>query len=160
MAAPSQAERATHIDLSVTQLKAYQAAGVIPRDGSLDETRVHYIRHLRAKKGGITDERARLDAARAELTELEVAQRRGELVRRQDVIGLWSRQITACKARIRSMPKRLVVMVPGFTRAMATAALKLIDEALHELAGDGAPKSGARVGKRKEKLAAAGDGPA
>lgn len=157
---PTQAELAGHLDLSTTKVKEYIGSGVIPRGATLDVARVAYIRHLRERKGGVTDERDRLDAARADLAELDLAVRRGELVRRQDVIDLWAARIAACKTRLRAIPKRLAVLVPGFTRAMAVAALKLIDEALHELAGDGAPKSGARVGKRSKKLAAAGDGPA
>jgi phage terminase Nu1 subunit (DNA packaging protein) len=147
----TRAEFAQHLDLSVAQVKEHQQTGVIPKGSTLDQGRVSYIRHLRARKGGVTDERSRLDAARAELTELELAQRRGELLRRPDVEETWSSKITAAKGRMRAIPKRLAVLVPGFTRTMATATLKLIDEALHELAGDGAPaaKRGARVGKRK-----------
>ena len=138
------------------------AAGVIPRGATLDEARVSYIRHLRAKKGGVTDERTRFDAARAEKTELEVAQLRGELVRRDDVVETWSTRIVACKAQIRGIPKRLALAVPGFTRHMAAAALDLIDEVLNELAGDVAPvaKRRGRVGKRKARVAASGEGSA
>lgn len=150
---------AGHLFCSIRQVKDYIAAGVIERGATLDEARAGVLAHLRSRKGGVTDERSRLDAANADLKELELALLRGELLRRADVRETWATQITAAKARLRAIPKRLAVSVPGFSRTMATVALKLIDEVLHELAGDGAPpsKRGARVGKRKGKLAPAGD---
>lgn len=104
-------------------------------------------------------EKARLDAARADLAELELEERRGDLIGREDVVNTWSNRIAACKARLRAIPKRLVVQVPGFNRAMAKRALELIDDALHELAGasqQSAPRR-ARVGKRKKRVAAAAE---
>lgn len=79
-------------------------------------------------------ERARLDRARAEREELEVARRRGELLERDDVIETWSAAAGTVKRILRALPKRLAARVPKFTQKMARDAQKVIDEALHELA--------------------------
>lgn len=91
---------------------------------------------------GVTDlasERARLAKAQTRTAELRNAELEGELLRRRDVLETWTTKITAAKSKLRGIPKRAQRQVPGLTRAMAKALLKLIDEVLHDLAGDGLP---------------------
>lgn len=161
----TQQAAAVHLNMSVTRLKQLIADGSLPRDGTLDEYREAYIRRLREHKGGTgpNEDRARFDRARAELTELQVAEKRGELILRQDWIEISSARVVACKNAIRAIPKRLVVLVPGFSRAAAAASLQLIDEALDELslgdpALDGAPARKRRkgVGRGDARVAATG----
>lgn len=79
-------------------------------------------------------EKARLDAARADLAEQELRKRRGELLDAEDVRSTWSRRTLTWKERLRSLPAHATVHVPGFTKPMGRALLRLIDSTLGELA--------------------------
>lgn len=79
-------------------------------------------------------ERARLDAARADLAELQAATRRGELLEVRDVRDTWSRRVLAWKERLRALPAAATVYVPGFDKAMARQLLRMVDDTLTELA--------------------------
>ena len=82
--------------------------------------------------------RARKRAAEAGLRELELAERRGELLNRVDVRSTWETKITAAKLRLRALPKTAVTRL-RLTREQGTGLAELIDELLRSLAGDGLP---------------------
>ena len=90
-------------------------------------------------------------AIEAELLELELQKRRGAVIDRDDVVSTWSEIFVVCRNHLRAIPKRLLVLVPGFTKAMAIRMLAEIDDALNELArSDGLPrKRQRRRGKEK-----------
>lgn len=104
-----------------------------------------------AGAGNVTEAEARRRKrlAEAQLAELDLAQRRGELLQRGDVRETWAAKITACKALLRGVPKVAAARIPGLTRAMAAALAKLIDETLAGLAGDGVPPPSKRARERK-----------
>lgn len=86
-----------------------------------------------------SDARRRKRVAEAELAELRLAELRGELLQRADVVTTWSTQILAARNRIRAVAKVAVVRL-GLSRAQGVALLKLLDEALAALAAsDGVP---------------------
>lgn len=95
-------------------------------------------------------ERARLARAQAVEKERRNAEMLGHLLPRRDVVFHWSDMIVAAKTRLRGIPKRLLVGVPGFTKAMAKATQGVIDEVLNELArDDGIPKRRGRARGRR-----------
>ena len=57
------------------------------------------------------EERAKLDRARREKVELELAARRGELVEVGDVEEAWSKRVIAVRARMLAMPNTLAPQV-------------------------------------------------
>lgn len=156
----TQSEVAQACDLSTTQLKNLQGRGIVQkaRPGKLDLEAcvVAYIRHLRktaAGRGGdnvadLAAERARLAQAQTRAQELKNAELEGRLVDRQAVIEVVTTRITAAKSKLRGIPKRAVRRIPGLTREMAQALLKMIDEVLNDLAGDTVPAARPR-GRRK-----------
>jgi hypothetical protein len=136
---PTQREIAAHLDLSVTKVAEYEKRGVIVRASSLDENRVAYIRHLRERKGGITDERARLDAARAKLAEQEFKKRSGDLVPATDQDRVVIALATSASARLQAIAARIAQALaaerdPARCRELVANA---IDAALRELAEEG-----------------------
>jgi hypothetical protein len=86
---------------------------------------------------------ARREAAQADLAEIEVAQRRGELVlvdqARADVID----KFTTVKTRLLGVPSRIAQRFPRFALELVPVLDDLLREALEELAIDGdATKAG------------------
>lgn len=147
----TRAEICAHLALTVRALRNLEERRVIPchKTATLDEIRASYLEHLRkmaAGRGGengdgdLSAARAELAREQAALTALKRAELQGELVRRQDVAEEWANQIVACKRKLRGLPKKMAVTVPGFTEVMATKALEIIDGALSELAGEGGPR--------------------
>lgn len=86
-------------------------------------------------------EKARLDAARADLAEIERDKKRGALVEADEVAEAWGNQIQIAKGRLLSLPPRLAPDLARVTDQRAAERLlrKAITEVLHELA-DGADK--------------------
>jgi hypothetical protein len=146
---PSQSETAKHLCMSVTRVHQFEVQGVLVRGATLDENRERYIMHLRARKGGVTDERTRLDAARAEMTELQVLERRRELVPATEgdhiAIGL----ATLTSGRLQGVGASLGPELAAETTAAGCQAL--VDGAIHEALRDLADAGSAAV-ERVEAL--------
>jgi phage terminase Nu1 subunit (DNA packaging protein) len=87
----------------------------------------------------------RLEAAKAELAEIELAERRGELLSRSNVIELWQRGISAFRARMLAIPSKIAGQFapPGKLQQAEEALTQAIHEALAEVAGDGTGGGGA-----------------
>ena len=80
------------------------------------------------------EERARLLRAQAELKEMDIAVRRGDLVEREQAEKAWADLVMAFRARILQLPPRGAEL-SGMRPAEAEARLKqLVQEALTELA--------------------------
>lgn len=96
-------------------------------------------------------EKARLDRAKAELAELELAKRRRELLESGDVERGWSGMVLTWKERVRGVPAVATVRIPGFSKPMARLLLGMLDETLTELADGGSAEESRprRTGKRK-----------
>ena len=168
---------ADHLDLTATRIKQLEAQGVFERQGrsyNLDACRVAYLRWLRSRVPGggaskdLNAERARLTAAQAEKTEIDLAERRGELLPVDSVASLWTRVLTDTKTKLLSLPSKLAPQVIGKSREEARAKIEhAIHEALRTLAdtagGDpdgtdaAAEGDGKRVGRRASKTEPGGE---
>jgi phage terminase Nu1 subunit (DNA packaging protein) len=91
----------------------------------------------------LNTERARESKERADKYALENAVSRRRLVAVEDVIDHWGKMISAAKRQFRGVPIRAksAGVLPDLTHDQAGALLRLIDEALGELVGDGVPES-------------------
>jgi phage terminase Nu1 subunit (DNA packaging protein) len=86
-------------------------------------------------------ERAKLDATRRQVAELQLAERRRELIPRPAVVDTWTRIIVVVRGRLLALPVRLASECGhrGPAEIQATAK-RLVYEALTELANsDGLP---------------------
>lgn len=80
--------------------------------------------------------RARLDAAKASLAELDLAERRGELLQAQDVEARIVAVFSQCKTKLLGVPSRARQQDPGLTVAQLALLEALIREALEDLASE------------------------
>ena len=81
--------------------------------------------------------RARLDTARAEKVELELAEARGTLLPRSQVLKVWGIAVTAARNRMLALPARMIqrAKIDSKTKGILREE---IDRALYDLAaGDG-----------------------
>ncbi|MFE8032268.1 hypothetical protein [Thiohalocapsa marina] len=84
-------------------------------------------------------ERARLDRARADLAELALAQKRGELLAASDVEENWTSMVLNARSKLLALPSKLAHELAG-TRDPAEVASRLktaVYQALEELASRG-----------------------
>jgi hypothetical protein len=109
---------------------------------------IRYLQDLLDKKAvatgdgaysGLKDERARSLRADAELKEIELAEKRGTLVRIEQVKKIFVDLVHMTKARIMATPPRIAPEVLGeSSRVMVQAIVeKQLKEALNHLADDG-----------------------
>lgn len=86
-------------------------------------------------------QRARLDCARADLAELDLAQKRGNLLDASVVSETWSHQVLIAKGRLLAIPNRLAPIVVGMgdMREIELAIRDEIYSALTELSTDESP---------------------
>lgn len=91
----------------------------------------------------LNEQRARESKERADKYALENAKARRELIPIEDVIDHWGKMISAAKRQLRGVPVRArsAGVLPDLSPQGAADLLRLIDEALTELAGDGVPDS-------------------
>jgi phage terminase Nu1 subunit (DNA packaging protein) len=85
----------------------------------------------------LEEARRRKLAAEAELAEIEAAKQRGDVVPVEDVAKVVADQLTACRARLLSIPTKLAPVLISSTDLVECRALleAAVDEALHELVG-------------------------
>lgn len=78
----------------------------------------------------------RLSETRNSIAELELAERRRELLPRADVINAWQKLLTAIRAKLLALPTKLAAMIapPGKLAETEQAISAAIDEVLTELA--------------------------
>jgi phage terminase Nu1 subunit (DNA packaging protein) len=89
----------------------------------------------------LNEARARLDMAKAELAEIDLAERRGELIQAQDVEARLADVFSHCKNKLLGIPSKMRQRDPALTTDQLQLAEKLIREALEELAdSDTSPK--------------------
>ena len=83
-------------------------------------------------------ERARLDARRADLAEVELAKRRGELVPIEEVAAVWSERVAVAKGRLLSLPSRVSAQVLRMKsqREIENAIKAAVVEVLQELSDE------------------------
>lgn len=94
------------------------------------------------------EQRARLDKARADLAEMDLEVRRGQLVRAEVVAKTWSDLVTVAKSRLLAVPSRVAPeLVNRDMRACEQVVRDAIHEALEDLSrdDDGGPTAVAKV---------------
>lgn len=129
-----------------SRLRELAEAGTIPRAGGrypLPLAVVSYCAHLReiaagrgASGGGLdlVAERARLAAAQADKTELDLAVKRGQLVNAETLGRHYVGLITAARNRLRGVPSKAKGNIPDLDVRDIEILEDLIDTALTELA--------------------------
>lgn len=108
------------LDLSNRRVQQLSKEGIIPKTErgryELVPAVRGYIRYLKERSinpGVVSfDEvRARKTAAEAEMAELELLQRKGDLIPMQQVIDTWLELIASCRSKMLSMPAKLAPVV-------------------------------------------------
>ena len=87
--------------------------------------------------------RTRYEEAKASLAEIELAERRGQLVLAADVEARLAGAITRCKTKLLALPSRARQQDPTLSSAQLGMFEALIREALEDLAADDAAKEAA-----------------
>ena len=91
-----------------------------------------------AAKISTTEARRRKEVALAELRELEVRQRRGELLEAAEVQKQWAHGLASLRDRLLSLPDRLGAVLAGRGEVQARAILRnALEEALRGIHADG-----------------------
>ncbi len=139
----TQSEIAKHLDLSTRQIRELQSAGIFLKGATLDEARLAYIRRLREQAAGrsatngldLASERARLAKAQADKLEIELTAKRGDLISLDKAIQGWSDLVSACRAKMLTLPVRASNAIPDITdRSGAERIITgMVYEALNEL---------------------------
>jgi len=82
----------------------------------------------------LAEARARHAAASATIAELELAEKRGQLVRIEDVEARWSEVVTLLRTKLLGVPARMRQRDPSLKSKQIATVDTLIREALEELA--------------------------
>ena len=78
----------------------------------------------------------RWKAAKARLAELDYAHRRGELIERDAVERIWSREVVSLRNSLLTLPDRMAILLPAEMRVtLRNEMRKFIDGVLRTLAG-------------------------
>ncbi len=102
----------------------------------------------------LTAERARLAAAQANKTELEVSKLRGRLVDADIVTEYWQRLLSAMRSRFIALPTKLAqvaISAQGLHETKIEAE-RLVHEALSELSTNGLPELAERTGPAEKEV--------
>ena len=131
-------EAANFLRLPERTFYKYVEDGVIPkiRDGEylLGDVVNSYWRNQMGKKG-LMIAKTRLTNAEAELRELELAEQRGDVIRKSAVSMAWGENVINCKAKLLSIPTKIAPELVGQDLIIIQQKLKAaIYEALKELA--------------------------
>lgn len=132
----TQIEAANHLGITSRRFRELTADGVLPARKSkgwdVDQCRYAYIDWLReaARNSGSMSEKARLDTARAEKVEFDLAIARGEYVKFDDVISAMGKIITEMRSKLLSMPTKLAPQIIGQERIPVVK--DLIETAVYE----------------------------
>src|SRR6266487_4207469 len=136
-----QAELAKALNVSQAMVSKHVAMGMPTR--SVTEALAWRARFLdprlvrRRRRGQQADPRERLDAARAGLAELDLAEHRGELLPADATLMMWQKNIAAFRAKMLAIPSRIACRIapPGNLAEVEEALTVVIYEALQELSG-------------------------
>jgi len=84
----------------------------------------------------LMEARARLEAAKADLAEMDLAERRGELVQANEAEAQMVAIFSSCKTKLLGVPARVRQQDPGLTKEQVELIEAVIREALEGLAGE------------------------
>ena len=142
----TQGEVGAHLDLSDRHVRDLMAREIIPKgtpsNHDLDACRVAYIQHLRKVAAGhkgegkldLTDERARLAFEQANKTEMENAEKRGELISAPDYLAGAAVIVAGIRLRFMSMGAKLQHKLAG--ESDPRGCKRICDEATREILED------------------------
>lgn len=130
------------LDLSERRVQQLAREGVIPRAerGNYDLVGAvrGYVRYLREQvsraEAGIADlgsERARLVKAKADLAEMEAAERREDLLPAPDVTAAWTEIMALVRARLLALPDKIAPVVHETTSI--AEARGVVRKAIHDV---------------------------
>jgi hypothetical protein len=129
-------QAAAHIDIAVKRYRELVARKVIPTfprgQIDLDLVRFAYIRNLRETAANRGNEKQRLDAARADQVEFDLAIKRGEHVPLSMLAPFMAKVITDIRSRFLGMSVKLAPQVIGHDR-IANVENVIKDEILSAL---------------------------
>lgn len=135
----TQTEVAKRLMINRETLRKWLNAGTLTRreGGKIceDELREYVKRNKPANAPVLAKEKARHEKYKADLAELELKRRRGELIELEEVKKDWVRMINSCKAKMLSIPANVSPQLPGCEniRDMERVLKKHINQALEEL---------------------------
>ena len=129
------------LDLTERRVQQLARDGVIPRSerGRYDligavRGYVRYLRDQILKDGAATAdygvERARLMRARADLAEMEAAQKRGELIPAREVVTAWTEVVALLRARLLVLPDKIAPL--AHDAQTIPQARDIVRNAVHE----------------------------
>ena len=129
------------LDLTERRVQQLARDGVIPRSerGRYDligavRGYVRYLRDQILKDGAATAdygvERARLMRARADLAEMEAAQKRGELIPAREVVTAWIEVVALLRARLLVLPDKIAPL--AHDAQTIPQARDIVRNAVHE----------------------------
>lgn len=138
---PTSFEIAKQTGIPDRTIRYWQAQGIVPKSGEMLEILtaiIHYQKENssnKEKKGALYEEEVRLTRARADKVELEVAEKKGTLIKVSEVVKVWGNYILACRAKLLSVPTKLAYELAGESDPLAIESMlrEVIDESLGEL---------------------------
>lgn len=133
----SQHDLASWLDLSPRRIRELTASQVLTKNTkgyALKASVRAYLSFLRSKTGSLTDERARLTRAQADLQELKLREKTGELVLRAAVEKMQFAQYRQVRDGLQTIPARLSGIVAAESDQRNVFDL-LSKEILHTLEG-------------------------
>ena len=140
------AEAAEHLFIDERTLKKHLDEGNVSRQPrgayDLDTVRREYLTYLKNAAAGRaqetntkrTDAGTRKDEAIAERYELEVAQRRGDLIPRAEVLAGMSAAFVRVRAKLLALPSRMAPVL--LSMATATEVQEKLNDGIHEALGE------------------------
>jgi|TARA_Y100000310_G_C20693733_1_gene824048 phage terminase Nu1 subunit (DNA packaging protein) len=138
----TQTETAKRLMISRETLLRYIKEGKLNRyEGSKideDELREYVKRNKPANAPVLSREKARHEKYKADLAELELKRRRGDLLEVEEIKKDWCRMVTACKSRLLAIPAKVSPQLPGCenAREMERMIKQHINQALEELSNE------------------------
>lgn len=138
----TQTETAKRLMISRETLLRYIKEGKLNRyeGGKIDEDELReYVKRNRgANSPVLSKEKARHEKYKADLAELELKKKRGDLLEVEFVKKDWGRMVTACKTRLLAIPAKVSPQLPGCenAREMERMIKQHINQALEELANE------------------------
>lgn len=134
----SQKDLASWLGLGARHIRSLTINGVLtqtPKGYDLKASIHSYLTFLRSKTGTVSDERTRLLKAQADLQELKVRQKNGEVVTRESVAKETFVMIRTARDKMQNIPPRIsgVLAAEGDQHRIFTYLTEEINQALEDL---------------------------
>ena len=108
-----------------------------PSQHDLESVRI-WLEQRNGNQTGQVTPLTRHREAQAALAELQLGERRGELVRAADVERVWTETVITLRTKLLAVPSKLKLQEPDVPHGMLAAVDTLINAALEEIADAGA----------------------